>query len=261
MSRLPISVTIITLDEEKHLPRAIHSVRWADEIIVVDSGSTDSTVEIAKKLGARVFEHAWGGYGQQKNYAQQQARHPWVLNIDADEVVPPALADEIKQVLEKVDTDNDDIRGFAIPRRTFYLGRWIRHGGWYPNYLVRLADRRHSRWSEPAVHEALEVQGRILHLQNPLDHFSFDSIYDQVVTNLNFSKLGSQQLVQCGKKPSLPRLCLKPLGKFIETYLLKRGFLDGLAGFIISINAAYSVFLKYAYPLEDRIRKNANSHH
>lgn len=260
MMRPPVSVTLITRNEESNLACAIESVRWADEIVVIDSGSTDRTVELARALGARVFVNPWQGYGQQKNYAQRQASHDWVLSLDADEVVTPDLAREIQSALESLASESDPPRGFSFPRRTFYLGRWIRHGGWYPNYLVRLADRRAAQWSEPAVHEALEVRGRVRQLESPLDHYSFASIYDQVVTNLNFSRLGSQELARRGKRPSLLKLLLKPPGKFIETYLIKRGFLDGLPGFIISVNAAYSIFLKYAYLLEGRIRKNADPH-
>jgi glycosyltransferase involved in cell wall biosynthesis len=255
MQRPPITVTLITLNEENNLARAIQSVGWADEVIVVDSGSTDGTIALARQLGAKVFINSWPGYGPQKNYAQRQASHDWILNIDADEAVSPELANEIQQALTGVAQGTIQARGFSFPRKTFYLGRWIRHGGWYPNYLVRLADRRAASWSEPQVHEALEVRGEVLTLTSPLDHFSFSSIQDQILTNLTFSKLGSQELARRGKRPSLSKLVLKPLGKFIETYFLKRGFLDGLPGFIISVNAAHSMFLKYAYLLEGRIRE------
>ena len=258
MRRPPLTVTIITQNEEKTLPRAIESVRWADEIVVVDSGSTDHTLEVARSLGARVFQNPWQGYGQQKNYAQHQASHDWILNLDADEVVTPELAREIQAALESSSTQ---LKAFRFPRRTYYLGRWIRHGGWYPNYLVRLADRRAAQWSEPMVHETLVVSGEVGQLESPLDHFSFNSIHDQVITNLNFAKLGSQELARKAKPPSLLKAVLKPPGKFIETYLIKLGFLDGLPGFIISVNAAYSIFLKYAYLLESRIQKHADPDH
>jgi len=256
MARPPVSVTIITLNEEDCLRRAIESVRWAEEVVVVDSGSTDRTVELARELGAKVFQNPWQGYGQQKNYAQRQASHDWILSLDADETVSPGLAHEIQSALAANIQGQAD--GFSMPRKTFYLGRWIRHGGWYPNYLVRLADRRKASWSEPQVHEALEVRGKILLLREPLDHYSFGSIHDQILTNLRFSRLGSQDLIRRGMRPSVLKLVLKPIGKFIETYFLKRGFLDGLPGFIISVNAAHSMFLKYAYLLEDRIQRNAD---
>jgi len=260
MARPPISVTIITLNEEENLLRSIRSVSWADEVVVVDSGSQDKTVEIAKNLGAKVFFNPWKGYGQQKNFAQNQASHPWVLNLDADEVVSPELANEIKKVLSQVDSGQRKSKGFSFPRKTFYLGRWIRYGGWYPNTLVRLVDRRCARWTEPFVHEKLQVDGEVTELTQPLHHYAFSSIEDQILTNLKFARLGSQDLKQTGQKASLKRLVLKPLGKFVETYLLKKGFLDGLPGFIISVNAAHSMFLKYAYLSEADIR-NENSDH
>jgi glycosyltransferase involved in cell wall biosynthesis len=254
MSKPPISVTLITLNEERNIARALESVRWADDVVVVDSGSTDRTLEIAKASGARVFQNAWKGYGQQKNFAQAQARHDWVLNIDADEVVPAELAREIQARVQSAET-RPAVRGFSIPRLTWYLGRWIRHGGWYPNYLVRLADRRHARWTEPNVHEALEVQGETEKLEHPLHHYAFSGISDQVQTNLRYSRQGYLDLVGRGRKPSPMRLVLKPIGKFFETYLIKKGFLDGRAGFIISVNAAHSMFLKYAYFYEDRSKE------
>ncbi len=256
--RPPVSVTIITLNEEAHIARAIESVRWANEVIVVDSGSTDRTVELAKALGARVFHNPWPGYGQQKNFAQSQVTHDWVLNLDADEAVSPELALEIQASLASISNAESATKGFYLPRKTYYLGRWIRHGGWYPNHLVRLADRRVASWSEPNVHEALEVRGEVAGLNTPLDHHAFSSIHDQMLTNINFSRLGSKELLSKGHSPSLLKLLLKPVGKFIETYFLKKGFLDGLPGFIISVNAAHSIFLKYAYLFEGQIQKHAN---
>ncbi|MCM2277703.1 MAG: glycosyltransferase family 2 protein [Oligoflexia bacterium] len=253
MAQLPLSVTIITLNEEENIGRAIRSVSFADEVVVVDSGSQDQTVEIARGLGARVIHNPWPGYGAQKNFAQRNARNDWILNLDADEEVPPELAAELAAALRDA-LQTGRPRGFSMPRKTFYLGRWIRHGGWYPNLLCRLSDRRFASWSEPRVHESLVVQGETAVLRNPLHHHSFGSIRDQVLTNLRFAQLGSEELTRRGGRPGILRLLLKPPGKFVETYFLKRGFLDGLAGFIIAVNAAYSVFLKYAFTLEPAIR-------
>lgn len=258
MPRPPLSVTLICFNEEARIEDAIRSVSsWADEVLVVDSGSTDRTAEIAAALGARVLRNPWPGYGQQKNFAQSNARHDWVLNLDADEVVPPELAREIQTRLEGA--EQEGIRGFRMPRKTYYLGQWIRHGGWYPNQLVRLADRRFAAWSEPQVHEALEVRGMVGELRNPLHHDAFSCIRDQVLTNLRFSQLGSEDLKRAGHTASLIRLLLKPSGKFLETYILKRGFLDGWAGLIISINASHSMFLKYAYLFEPLIRSRSGA--
>ncbi len=245
MARPALTVTLITLNEEANLPRALASVAWADEIVVVDSGSTDRTCEIARSAGARVFSRAWEGYGQQKNFAQDQATHDWVLNLDADEEVSPALRAEIEATLEQA--QDRGLVAFRLPRKTQYLGRWILHGGWYPNHLVRLARKNSSRWTEPKVHEEWRVEGPVGTLDHPLLHYTFGCIEDQIRTNLKFSRLGYEDLLKHGAKGSLVKLLLKPWGKFIETYVLKRGFLDGMAGFIISVNAAHSMFLKYAY--------------
>lgn len=247
----PVSVTVITLNEERHLREALQSVAWAAEVIVVDSGSTDQTVAIAKQCGARVFHNPWPGYGQQKNFAQSQATQPWVLNIDADERVSPALAQEIQRTLQ----EHPEAAGFQMPRRTYYLGRWIRHGGWYPNVLRRMTRKDKGRWTEPAVHEDLIVEGPVIELKEALDHYAFSSIEEQILTNLRYSRLGSQNLQRRGHRPSLLKLLLKPWGKFLETYFIKLGILDGLPGFLISVNAAHSIFLKYAYPFESRIAR------
>jgi len=264
-ARLPISVTIITLNEERHLERALRSVRWADEVIVVDCGSQDGTQKIATDYGARFEFHRWDGYGQQKNYAQSLARNSWVLNIDADEEVTPELESEMRTVFAEIQKGTRIEKGFYIPRKSYYLGRWVRYGGWYPNYLMRFADRRVSRWTEPEVHEALQVDGSVSYLKADLNHYTFSSIEENVRTNLRFSRLGSRDLIRRGQKPSLLKLIFKPLGKFLETYVLKKGCMDGIAGFLISVNAAHSMFLKYAYLFETYLNssgtKNENSHY
>lgn len=258
MARPPLTVTIITLNEEKNLPGAIESVRWADEIIVVDSGSSDRTVEIAEKMGAKVVHNPWPGYGKQKNFAQRQASNDWVLNIDADERVSPESREEIESTLGDVMAGRNPACGFYFPRKTFYLGRWIAHGGWYPNYLVRMADRRAAEWTEPSVHEELKVRGETRKLVHPLHHYTFSGIQDQILTNLEYSKQGFVELKRRGQKASLLKLLIKPVGKFVETYVLKKGFMDGLPGFIISVNAAHSMFLKYAYLVEAKIEEQGS---
>lgn len=254
-----ISVTLIALNEEALIGQALASVRWADEIIVVDSGSTDQTRTIAEKAGARVLQNPWPGYGQQKNFAHQQATGDWVLNIDADECVSPALHQEIVSAIAQVQAGQSDFAGFSFPRRTYYLGRWIRYGGWYPNRLTRLARRSAGRWSEPPVHERLEIVGATGQLEEPLDHYTFSSIEQQVEVNLRYARLGSRLLHERGTKPSLLRLLLKPWGKFMETYFLKQGFRDGPAGLIIAINAAYSVFMKHAFLFNEYLRVKPKS--
>ncbi len=247
-NRPPLSVVIITLNEEHNIARCIKSLTWADEVIVVDSGSQDRTQNIARELGARVLEHKWEGYGQQKNWAASQCKYPWIFYVDADEETTPALRTEIEIFLTE-----GKYQAAAFPRRTWFLGRWIKHGGWYPNILTRLAHRDHSRWTEPAVHESLEVKGSIYQMQEDLLHYTFRDVGDQVSTNIKFAKLGAKVAKQRGECGSLYRIITKPLAKFLETYLWKRGFLDGVPGFVISINAAHSQFMKY---VELRFEKN-----
>jgi glycosyltransferase involved in cell wall biosynthesis len=254
MAKPALTVTIISFNEERNIGRAIDSVQWADEILVIDSGSLDRTAEIAIEKGAKVIHNPWPGYGKQKNFAQDSARNDWILNIDADEEVSQELKDELLRTLEDSEKGRTELKAFRLPRKTFYLGRWIKHGGWYPNYLVRFANRKFARWTEPNVHEELKpTNGQAGYFINPLHHYTFASIHDQVLTNLNFSRLGFLELKRKGRKASLAKLLLKPIGKFVETYLLKRGFLDGRPGLIISINAAHSMFLKYAYLIEAEI--------
>lgn len=241
-----ISATVIALNEERDLPRCLESLRFADEVILIDSGSTDRTVEIAKQAGAKVIHEPWRGYGQQKNFAMSHARSKWVLNVDADEVITPELRDEI---LAEISSQNA-AAGYAVARKTYYLGRWIKHGGWYPNYVTRLVRKDLASWTEPNVHEELKVNGETRCLLNPMLHYTFSDIADQVRTNMRYARQGALDLRSKGSPPSYLKLLAKPLGKFVETYFFKLGFLDGVAGFIISINAAHSMFLKYAYLLE-----------
>ncbi|MBI4924411.1 MAG: glycosyltransferase family 2 protein [Bdellovibrio sp.] len=254
-----LSITVITYNEEKNISRCLESVSWASELIVIDCGSTDKTVEIAKTLGAKIYQQEWFGYGKQKNFAQSKTMHDWVLNLDADEVISSKLKKEILYALNNTLINQPDIKGFSFPRKTYYLGQWIRFGGWYPDCKIRLVNKHSAIWTEPEVHEDLIVKGKTVQMQNPIEHYSFYSIEEQVKTNIRFAKLGALELKKKKSPPNYFYLIFKPLGKFIEAYFWKFGFLDGLPGFIIATNAAYSIFLKYAYMQEDKIR-NASSH-
>jgi glycosyltransferase involved in cell wall biosynthesis len=214
------------------------------QVLVIDSGSTDETVDLARQSGAEVVVRRWEGYGQQKNYAQSIAKNDWVLSLDADERATSELAREVAHFLRSRGTDE---WAASFPRKNYFMGQWIRFGGWYPNRLIRLAHRKKGKWTTPHVHEELTIDdGKIVPLNSPIHHFSFSSLQDQVLTNLRFSSLGTEQLMAQGKKGGVFLLLIKPLGKWIETYIVKQGFRDGVYGFVISVNAAYSVFLKYA---------------
>lgn len=244
LRRPDISATIITLNEAENLPRCLASLDWVDEIVVVDCGSIDDTREIAKEAGAKVLENPWVGFGQQKNYAMHHAKHNWVLNLDADEVVSTELRESLEQFLSTV-SDKPDVGGAMFPRRAKYLGRWILHGGWYPNMILRLARKDMARWSEPAVHETLVVSGKVESLRGDLLHFTFRDVADQVRTNARYAVEGAKVAESRGERSSILKILCKPVGKFIETYFVKRGFLDGFPGFVISVNASHSLFMKY----------------
>jgi glycosyltransferase involved in cell wall biosynthesis len=248
MSRPPLSVTFITFNEAPRIEASLKAASFAEERIVVDSGSTDGTPEIARRMGAKVFHNPWPGYGAQKNYAAEKASHDWVLNLDADEVLTPELASEIQDWLAR---QNGTPRILSLPRKTYFRSQWIRFGGWYPNAVPRLSNRQHSRWSEPELHEKLEGKGPIEVAKNPLLHYSFDSISDQVETNLRYARLGARELARRGQRFSPLRLLFKPVSKFVECYFWKLGLLDGKMGLVIAINAAHSMFLKQAFLLEE----------
>lgn len=239
---LPLSVIIITLNEAEHIGAAIDSVRWADEIIVVDADSHDDTVQIARDRGARVESRPWTGYVDQRNYAASLARHDWILSLDADERVTKALAEEIRRVLG----NTPDAFGYRIPRVTWHLGRWIRTTDFYPDYQTRLYHRGHARWAGRLVHESVAVDGRRGRLTGELEHYSYRDLADQIERINHYSTLSARQMFDDGVRAGALQLLVHPPAAFLRNYVLRRGFLDGTAGLIISLVNSYSVFLKFA---------------
>lgn len=239
--KLPLSVVIITLNEEKNIRRCLESVDFASDIVVLDSYSKDKTKDVCLQMGARFEQQEWLGFGLQKKRAVELAKNDWVLCLDADECVSKELKSEIISSWEGL---NPKV-GYRLPRISFYLKRWIRHGGWYPDYQLRLFNRRYSQWSEDPIHEKVISESTSL-FKNPLQHFVFNHISHQVLTNDKYSSLQAQKMKQEGKKFNWFHFFTKPMVKFVECYFLKLGFLDGMAGFIIAISAAYSVFLKWS---------------
>ncbi len=239
---MKISATIITYNEERNLPRALESLRCVDEILIVDSGSNDRTVEIAEKLGARVIESAWTGYANQKNFAAERAAYDWILSIDADESLSEALEAEIWH-LKKNGSECD---AYTMPRMAQYLGRWIRHSGWYPDRKVRLFDRRKARWVGDYVHESVQVDGRVGHFEANLLHFTCNSLSEHLKTMDRYTTLAAEQLLEKGETVTWARLVLEPPWTFFRTYFLKLGFLDGVEGLAIANMAALYNFIKYA---------------
>jgi glycosyltransferase involved in cell wall biosynthesis len=239
---MKISATIITYNEERNLPRAIESLRCADEILVVDSGSSDRTVEIAQNLGAKVIDSPWPGYAKQKNLAAERAENDWILSLDADESVSEALEAEIWHLKKGV----PPFDAYTMPRMARYLGRWIRHSGWYPDRKVRLYHRAKATWEGDYVHESVKVTGTLGHMEGNLLHFTCDSLSEHIRTMDRYTTLAAEQLVASEQKVTWGRLIFEPPWTFLNTYVVKQGFLDGVEGLAIANMAALYNFLKYA---------------
>jgi glycosyltransferase involved in cell wall biosynthesis len=239
---MKITATIITLNEERNIVRAIESLRCADEIVIVDSGSTDRTAELAQNLGARVVEANWRGYSAQKNWAAEQASHDWILSLDADEALSEALEAEIWN-LKKSGPQFD---AYTMPRLARYLGRWIMHSGWYPDRKVRLYHRAKATWIGEFVHESVQVHGRIGHLDANILHFTCDSLSEHLKTMDRYTTLAAQEMVARKITVPMTRLIADPAWMFFKSYVLDRGFLDGVEGLTIAHMAAFYTFLKYS---------------
>jgi glycosyltransferase involved in cell wall biosynthesis len=239
---MKISATIITFNEERNIARVIESLRCCEEILVLDSGSNDRTVEIASKLGARVEEASWHGYAAQKNIAAKLATHDWILALDADESLSEALEAEIWHIKKA----GAKYEGYTMPRMAQYLGRWILHSGWYPDRKVRLFDRRKARWVGEFVHESVRVDGPVGHLESNLLHFTCSSLSEHLRTMDRYTTLAAQEMVTRGQSLGFARLLLDPPWTIFRTYVLKLGFLDGIEGLTIAYMAGLYNFVKYA---------------
>ena len=239
---MKITATIITLNEERNIARAIESLRCCDEIVVVDSGSVDRTVELASNLGARILESPWHGYATQKNHAAEKATHDWILSLDADEALSESLEGEIWTLKKKGPTCD----AYTVPRLAQYLGRWILHSGWYPDRKIRLYHRSKAKWVGDFVHESVEVDGRVGHLESNLLHYTCDSLSEHLKTMDRYTTLAAEELVSRKEKIHLRNMILDPAWTFTKTYFFQRGFQDGLEGLTIAYMAALYTFLKYA---------------
>ena len=236
-----LSVVVITRNEAPNIRAALESARWADELVVVDSGSTDDTVRIARGVADRVTTHEWTGYGAQKNHATALAAHDWVLSLDADERVTPALAREIRSLLGV----EPAARAYRIPRVTRYLGRWIRSTDWYPDLQLRLYDRRAARWNDRLVHESVAVDGPVGRLQGELQHHAYRDVSHHLQTIDRYTTLAARQMWREGRRAGWPDLAARPAAAFLRNYLFRRGVRDGVQGLLVSmLNAGY-VFLKF----------------
>lgn len=243
---MKLTVTVITRNEAAHISAALESVAWADEIIVVDSHSTDDTVSLARQRATRVEVRDWPGYGAQKNHAAEMAAHDWILLIDADERVTPALAAEIRALV----SGEPAARGYRMPRVTQYLGRWIRSTDWYPDYQLRLYDRRAGRWSARRVHESVELEGAPGRLKHDLQHYAYRDISHHLATIDRYTTLAAEQAFADGQRTSALAACVHAKLAFLRNLVLRHGFTDGSVGLIVSTLNSYYVFLKLAKLVE-----------
>jgi (heptosyl)LPS beta-1,4-glucosyltransferase len=236
-----VTVTVITYNEGPHIVEALQSVSWADEIILVDSRSSDDTVARARPYVTRLEVRDWAGYGTQKNHASALASHDWILSIDADERVTPALAAEIQSVLQAGPTAT----GYKISRVSNYLGQWIRSTDWYPDCHVRLYDRRVARWSEHKVHESIECPGRVEKLRGELLHYPYRNVSEHLAKIDRYTTLVAEQWLTEGRRSAAWQTLIYPRLAFLRNYILRGGFRDGQAGLLVSKLNSYYVFLKY----------------
>lgn len=238
----PITVTVITKNVASTLERCLNSVAWADEVLIVDSGSSDATLEIAQHLAHRVEHHDWPGYGAQKRYAAEIASHNWILSIDADEWLTPELTTAIQTTL----CDIPEKSGYFINCRNLFMGRWLLHGEGYPDPHLRLFDRRCGNWQDRPVHEQVVIEGPLGHLSGDLLHESAQSLTAYLAKQNHYTELQANLLWQNGQRFGVLQLMLRPIWRFIRLYLLKRGFLDGIPGLVHITIGCFNTFIKYA---------------
>ncbi len=238
-----ISAVVITKNEERNIERCIIALQQVvDEIVIVDSGSTDNTKSICEKYNVKFIQKEWMGYGPTKNFGHQQATNEYILSIDADEVLSEELIQSILAVKHNL------ANAYAFNRLTNYCGKWIKHSGWYPDTKVRLFPKSQVKWNDSEVHEELDLtKVSIQHLKGDLLHYSYYSIIQHVEKSVYYGKLAGKHLFEKGKRPSFLKIIFSPWVRFIKDYFLRVGFLDGAFGFFIAITAAYSIFIKYFY--------------
>lgn len=236
-----ISVVIITKNEEKNIRRCLESVKWADEIVLIDSQSTDRTTAIVSEFGARIYSPVWRGYGAAKREGVDRARGRWVLSIDADEVVTAGLATEIRQVI----SNGSDLNGYYVVRRTNFLGRWILHCGWYPDHVLRLFKKSEGNFNDAVIHERAVVNEPIGYLKGEILHYSYPTMELYLEKSNHYTTVGAREAFRKGKRAGFFAIVIKPLGSFIRHYIIKQGFRDGLEGFVLSVLSSVAVLVKY----------------
>jgi len=255
-----ISACVIAYNEEKNIGNALRSVAWADEILVVDSESTDATREIAESCGAKVLINKWQGFAFQKQFAVDQASNEWIFSLDADEAVSEKLKAEILALKNLPETNLAD--GFRIPRLSIYMNRQIRHSGWYPDFQLRLFKRHKGRWKNVLIHESVQMNddATTRKLKNEILHFSIpDAAYHHKMIGERYAPLAARQMFERGKRTTIWKIATVGVTTFLQIYILKRGFLDGFAGFCIARFAAHHSFLKYLLLWEMQTKSDSNN--
>jgi len=253
---MSLSVTVIALNQEANIGPCLASVSFADEIVVVDTGSTDRTVESARAAGARVVASAWRGFAGTKNFALDQARGDWVFVLDTDERVPEALREEILAVVR----NDGPLNGYRVPRKNYFGGRWIRRLGWYPDYTLRLSRRGQARFRDREVHEELEVAGSVGTLETPLDHYSYNNLDEYAARQERYARLAAAEMAKTGRRPRPGELAWRPFLTFLNLYFLKQGFLEGSLGIKLAMQGSRYNFLKYHYLRELTRGKDIDAH-
>ncbi len=255
MVKVPLSVAIITKNEEENIKACLQSVAFAAQIIVVDSGSDDATLEIAATFGCDIYRESWRGFGQQKQLAIDKCSQPWVLVLDADERIPT----ETEDIIKKIVTDaRAQAAGFSFPRKNFFQGRWIRHAGWWPDRVVRLFRRQSGRMTAATVHEAVEVHGQVDHLEVPIEHYTESSLSKILQKIDKYSTLGARESFVAGKRSSPYSAFFRALFTFIQDYIFRLGFMDGRQGLTLAVTDSVNKYFKYAKLSElERISRKA----
>jgi len=236
-----LTAVVITYNEESNIEDCLQSLTVADEIIIVDSNSSDKTVELAKKYTEKIFVVDWKGYAAAKNYGIDRSSNDWILSIDADE----RLSDELVNSIQKLKSQKPSAAGFTIPRRTWYLKRWIKAGGWYPDRNIRLFNRQSGRFKQVPVHEAVNLSGNVIDLDGDILHFSYNNISDHIIRIDKYSSLAALNWYKNGRKPNFLIMLVRPIWEFLRKFVLLRGYKDGKEGLILAGMHAFYVFSKY----------------
>jgi glycosyltransferase involved in cell wall biosynthesis len=246
-----LSVVIVTQNEQDRIKQCLESVAWADEIIIVDAFSTDKTVEICRSYTDKIYSRQWDGFIPQKNYALSLATKEWILSLDADEQLSDRLTTEVK---DAIINQRGTCDAYSMPRKTYYLGRWMLHSGWYPDRKVRLVRKGFASWGGLEPHDALKVNGKVCELNGNILHYSFRNLSHHIRKLDYFTDAASLELIKSGRRAGVLDMIMHPAGMFFKMFILKKGFMDGVQGFIAAGVSAFHVFMKYAKAWEIKKR-------